>query len=535
MGNVPAHPVASRIQEADPLSDPSLKPAPSAATPAIKRPTDRDAQRKTEASIVAVKSPQSGLRNHVAASALSMGVHIIVLLAMALVVSDPPKEEKPRFIVSTAPEVAEEFEEFEVEVPLNQPEAAQDVSDAVVMPDSNVDVQVVSNATDLDAAPLSVELTDFSSETATSSDLLSSVGAIGGKATGIGGRSNPKVRQQLVSTGGGTPQSEAAVEAALKWFINHQLPDGSWSFDLTRCPTCNGQCTHSGIMKGVTAGPTALAILPFLGRGYTQLEGPYKKQLEYGLNALATKVVAGKGNAGEGCYVQGLTGICLSEAYAMTQDNRLQLPAQLAINYVMASQDPAGGGWGYSFRAPGDTSIFGWNLVALKSGHLAYLAVDPLSVKRAVGFLESVQSDEGSGYGYRGPGNSPALSAVGLLSRRYLGWKKDHPALERGLDRLAKAGPNANLYYDYYATQVLHHVEGERWTAWNNKMRDSLIKAQSTTGHEAGSWYEGFGEQSHGAHGGRIYCTSLATMILEVYYRHMPIYSQQSVDEDFKE
>ena len=171
----------------------------------------------------------------------------------------------------------------------------------------------------------------------------------------------------------------------------------------------------------------------------------------------------------------------------MTQDNRLQIPAQMTINYVMASQDPAGGGWGYSFRAPGDTSIFGWNLVALKSGHLAYLAVDPLSVKRAVGFLESVQSDEGSGYGYRGPGNSLALSAVGLLSRMYLGWKKDHPALERGLDRLAKAGPNANLYYDYYATQVLHHVEGERWTAWNNKMRDSLIKVQSTTGHEAGS------------------------------------------------
>ena len=34
---------------------------------------------------------------------------------------------------------------------------------------------------------------------------------------------------------------------------------------------------------------------------------------------------------------------------------------------------------------------------------------------------------------------------------------------------------------------------------------------------------------------GRLYSTSLATMILEVYYRHLPIYGQQSVDEEFKE
>jgi hypothetical protein len=219
----------------------------------------------------------------------------------------------------------------------------------------------------------------------------------------------------------------------------------------------------------------------------------------------------------------------------MTQDQRLAMPAQLAVNYIMASQDPVGGGWGYGYRSPGDTSILGWNLMGLKSGHMAFLQVDPMSVKRAVAFLDSVQTDEGSGYGYSGPGNSPPLTAAGLLCRMYLGWKKDHPALNRGLDRLAKMGPNHNLYYDYYGTQVMHHVEGDRWVAWNSKMRDMLVKAQAKQGHEQGSWYEGF-EAGHGPEvGGRIYTTSLATMILEVYYRHLPIYSQQSVDEDFKE
>jgi hypothetical protein len=33
--------------------------------------------------------------------------------------------------------------------------------------------------------------------------------------------------------------------------------------------------------------------------------------------------------------------------------------------------------------------------------------------------------------------------------------------------------------------------------------------------------------------GGRLYCTSMATVILEVYYRHLPIYRKQSTEEDF--
>jgi hypothetical protein len=524
----PVKPPAAAKPAAAPPKQPPPKPAP---PPEAEDDADDDGPHRSVGSAILKTAP---------AWAVSMLVHIVVLLSMALIVQEPPKEEKARVITSSAPEVVEEFEEFEEELPVEQPETPeqQEFTEAVVTDAAVVEnVEVVTDASDVDAAAVAVEFTDFSTETAPSSDLLSAVGVVGGKGGGLGGRSGAQ-RQKLVQSGGGSAESEAAVEAALKWFINHQMPDGSWNFDLTMSPSCQGQCKHAaakGAKQYPIAGPTALAILPFLGRGYTHKEGPYKKQMEFAFNALATKVVKGKGNAGEGSYVQGLAGICLSEAYAMTQDPRLQMPAQLAVNYIMASQDPVGGGWGYGYRAPGDTSILGWNLMGLKSGHMAFLQVDPICVKRAVAFLDSVQSDEGSGYGYRGPGNSPPLTAAGLLCRMYLGWKKDHPALNRGLDRLAKMGPNNNLYYDYYGTQVMHHVEGDRWVAWNSKMRDMLVKAQAKQGHEQGSWYEGF-ESGHGPEvGGRIYTTSLATMILEVYYRHLPIYSQQSVDEDFKE
>ena len=34
------------------------------------------------------------------------------------------------------------------------------------------------------------------------------------------------------------------------------------------------------------------------------------------------------------------------------------------------------------------------------------------------------------------------------------------------------------MYYNYYATQVLHHYDGELWTKWNAKMRDYLVNSQ---------------------------------------------------------
>ena len=105
----------------------------------------------------------------------------------------------------------------------------------------------------------------------------------------------------------------------------------------------------------------------------------------------------------------------------------------------------------------------------------------------------------------------------------YLGWGRDEPALIRGVEYLGNEGPSPNdMYYNYYATQVMHHFEGDAWEKWNARMRDYLIESQTKEGHEAGSWY--FAGDGHNETGGRLYTTSLATMTLEVYYRHLPIY-----------
>jgi hypothetical protein len=87
------------------------------------------------------------------------------------------------------------------------------------------------------------------------------------------------------------------------------------------------------------------------------------------------------------------------------------------------------------------------------------------------------------------------------------------------------------MYYNYYATQVMHHFGGAPWKRWNARMRDQLVNSQAKEGHESGSW---FMLDPHGAGpGGRLYSTAMAAMVLEVYYRHLPLYRQESVEDDF--
>ncbi len=238
-------------------------------------------------------------------------------------------------------------------------------------------------------------------------------------------------------------------------------------------------------------------------------------------------------------YSHGLASIVLCEAYAMTKDRTLRPYAQGAIRFIEYSQDPSGGGWRYAERMAGDTSVVGWQIMALKSAQMAGLETRSTTLLLANKFLDGVQEDDGAAYGYTVPSSTrPATSSIGLLCRMYLGWRKQHPALKRGIASLDTLGPsikpNADMYYNYYATQAMHHWGGNEWDRWNYRIREWLISQQSRSGHESGSWYMSDSTNApKGRAGGRLYCTSMATMILEVYYRHMPLYGSQVTKDEF--
>ena len=120
------------------------------------------------------------------------------------------------------------------------------------------------------------------------------------------------------------------------------------------------------------------------------------------------------------------------------------------------------------------------------------------------------------------------LTAAGLLTRQYLGWRNDQPDLIAGCQHLmANLPPESgtslgSIYYYYYATQVLHHMEGPDFDLWNHRMREHLIRSQERSGHKDGSWNpQG---TDYGSRAGRMYATSMALLTLQVYYRHLPMY-----------
>jgi hypothetical protein len=376
--------------------------------------------------------------------------------------------------------------------------------------------------------------------------MAGTLGGMGGiyNIGAFGGRSG-STRVKMLQEGGGNALSEAAVARGLEWLALHQAQDGHWSLhDYTRhgrdkplpagktfpC-NCGGKTTRRNDIAA-----TAFGLLPFLAGGITHkpaakaTQKDYSKTVGQALNWLIGK--QGKdGYYGGDMYAHGLATIAMCEAYGMTSDPRLKLSAQRAVNFIATAQDSAGGGWRYAPRTKGDTSVTGWQLMALKSGQMAGLAVPKKTLTLAERFLDSVESSSKGGYAYvPGGGETVTMTAVGMLCRQYSGVNPRNPGLLAGVQRLkgSPPGKSGNLYYEYYATQVMHHMGGDAWQFWNlgpdgkSGIRDTLIAKQDTGSdsrhsHQRGSW-------PPDAQGGRIMSTSLSLLCLEVYYRHLPLY-----------
>lgn len=355
----------------------------------------------------------------------------------------------------------------------------------------------------------------------------------GGSGYGFAGRGEG-ARKALVGTFGGTRNTERTVAAALSWIARHQNPDGSWSLNYQH--TCKDpSCTGAGKEISNSAA-TAMALLPFFAAGQThKSKGPYQKAIYGGLQWLI-KNQTPDGNlsagAGQVMYSHGLASIAMCEAFALTKDPAVGRSANAALNFIIAGQDPDTGGWWYQHKQRGgDTSVFGWQLMALKSGDMAGIPVSPSAFEGARVWLKGVSKGQNGGlFAYRpDSGATHTMSAVGLLCSQYLGMKADDPAMKEGVQYLMSSLPSQdsgrNIYYTYYATQVMHNIPGPDWDKWNRTMRRGLIETQVKEGCAMGSWDpEKPAKDPWGEPGGRLMVTSLGALSLEVYYRYLPLY-----------
>ncbi len=351
-----------------------------------------------------------------------------------------------------------------------------------------------------------------------------------------------ETKAMLVRREGGTVRSEKAVDDGLDWIIRHQKVDGGWSLNF------QGECKGDGCSLFVASADsdtaaTGLALLPILGAGHIHtVKSRYQGNVRRGLDWLIERQnPAGElylgGAENTRMYSHAIATMALCEAYGLSQDQRLLEPATRAIRFIIDAQNTQTGGWRYQPGDPGDTSVFGWQMFALRSARLSKIDVPRNVLRGCKAYLDEAAADDRRiTYSYL-PGRPATfpMTAEALLCRQYLGWPRDFPALVKGAAHVAsdlEHSPERNIYYWYYATQLLHNMQNKDWERWNVKVRDLLVAIQMKgLGCDRGSWDPFLPQPDRWARaGGRLYVTSLSLLTLEVYYRYLPLYRTSEKD-----
>ncbi len=340
----------------------------------------------------------------------------------------------------------------------------------------------------------------------------------------------PESRGELLKKMGGSEETERAVGLALDWLKSHQSADGRWSgrrFDDGHEPAGGAAEIDSD------AAMTGLSLLCFLGAGHTHMvDGPYRADVQHALDWLIARQAANgdlrrdparPDAPGETMYSHNIATVALCEAFAMTRDPKLAGAARRAVAFMISIQaNPDPNRRGSRARAE-DTSVIGWQVMAMHSARRSGFTVPQSAFDAASAWLNTVASPSQPGrYAYtRGEPPSAAMTAEAMFIQQLLGHTRAEPRMDQSARFVLETPPRwadgAPTHYWYYATLALFQHQGDEWRAWNDQLVPELLRHQHQTGPAAGTWDP---KDEWSRLGGRIYQTAICTLSLEVYYRY---------------
>lgn len=332
-------------------------------------------------------------------------------------------------------------------------------------------------------------------------------------------------RLQRLAENGGNEACEDAVLKALRWLQKNQNKNGSF-----------------GGEKPV--GMTGLALLAFLGHCETPLSEEFGDTVTNAMVYLVDNNIKQKGKSASDlgdkhwCYEHSIAMYALSESYTFCKQLNIEhvVPhlaetVEAGILWIIENPSSAkGGGWAYSYdlNAAGDSSIVAWQLQALKAASATGIRFPKMkrSIDNGLDFLELCQAENG-GFGYRvnrkpvgsADGHFTLTGAGALCFQQHKGTSNSNARKGiKYLDGNAKfkfASKDNNFYEHYYASQAMINHGGNSWKNYNKLIRDELLKSQN----KDGSWPKSTGP---GGNNDPVFSVSLATLMLEVYYRFLP-------------
>ncbi len=349
-------------------------------------------------------------------------------------------------------------------------------------------------------------------------------------------------RKEIALKNGGSVESERAVEASLRWMAGIQEPQGHWSSARHGGGAAKKDPQGQNRLDGglyADSGITGLIILSFLGAGYTHEEGKYSSAVMRAIQWMIAQqrpngYLGGRATRYDMMYCHAIATFALAEAYGMQSDPasfpELRDAVRDAVRLICDMQN-TDGGWRYDKGSDSDMSMFGWQLMALKSAVNSGIPVPEATRRGMTKFLQarSLGTRGGlAGYKVNEP-PTPAMTAEALFCRQMFGIRPTDGSSQEAVAYLRNNLPRLTVYdeyYWYYGTLAMFQYDGQPWDEWNGGLRDMLVGLQRTQGPLAGSW-EPNGKWA--GIGGRLYSTAVSTMCLEVYYRFLRIY--QTNDE----
>ena len=324
------------------------------------------------------------------------------------------------------------------------------------------------------------------------------------------------------------------VDRALDWIISQQGNDGNFAGNATLHDRmyCHAMATYSlaeayGMQKEIILGPI---IDPEALR--LSMDAAEQTAAQIAIAATSQNLLSVIALDGTPRSIQ-----ANQSAYSIRRVDDLRLRAALskAVAFTIRQQDAKGGGWRYREGQQGDVSMFGWQLMSLKSAEIAGVNLPQAVRTRMKEFVNSQrQGKDGGLFGYQVYFNkegtrgakppSATMTAEALFCQQMLGFPRDSDANTESVAFLMRNPPrisDTNYYYWYYGTLAMYQYGGKPWQDWNGTVRDLLVDQQIQTGPMTGTWDP---NDEWGRYGGRLYSTALATLTLEVYYRLLPLY-----------
>ena len=333
-------------------------------------------------------------------------------------------------------------------------------------------------------------------------------------------RCDPKKRIARLKSGGGKTMTETAIVRGLNWLKTIQDPAGSWG---------GKDKDETGALKPSDKNAmTGMALLCYLGHCELQDSPEFGPTVQKAIKFITSTTPEPKIDQ-RGSYSHPIRTYALCEAYTMTKIKRLEEFAKRATIHIINGQNE-NGGWAYGFgkgvAAHTDLSVTGWNIQALKAAAYTGIEISGLdeAMDKAIAYVKKCQDSKGA-FGYKmGSNGKSSLTGTGILSLQI--WKnaKSEEA-KKGLEWIVQNEAvktdwsTINVYGWYYHAQACFQATGvsggaKYWKAWNKDFQKTVTSNQAEDGH----WPHGY--HFHGDTD--IYRTTMAILMLEVYYRYMP-------------